>query len=158
MDVAKALGSTLLFQDFSPEELALLASTTVEETLPAGETLFREGDIGNSMFVIMLGGVKVMKRNEHGDDEELARLGSGDCFGEMAVLDSGHARISTISALEQTALLVISQPQVEALCARHSGFGRSFYREIARRLSRRLSITSSDVTHYRALWRSLRRH
>lgn len=158
MDVAKALGSTSLFKDFAPDELALLASSTGEKRFAAGETLFREGDSGSEMYVILLGGVLVVKRDDKGDDEEVARLGSGDCFGEMAVVDTDHRRTATITALEQTSVLVISQARVEALCERDSAFGRSFYREIARRLSRRLSATSGDVTHYRALWRSLRRH
>ena len=58
-----------------------------ERILKARETLFREGDLGDEMYLIKSGKVRIVKEMDNGEEKTLAFLGEGSFFGEMAVLD-----------------------------------------------------------------------
>ena len=58
-----------------------------EKTLEAGETLFREGDEGDQMYLIKSGKIRIVKEMSKGEEKTLAVLEAGAFFGEMAVLD-----------------------------------------------------------------------
>ncbi len=81
-----------LFADFDRGDLQRLARSFKERTFDAGSTVAREGKGGVGFFVIESGGATVSVR-----DEERAKLGPGDYFGEIALIDDG-ARSATITA------------------------------------------------------------
>ena len=92
-----------LFQDLSEEHLDKIAGVAKESSFNAGSTLFRTGQAADSLYIIEMGTVKVMKVDSaSGDSEEIARLGSGSHFGEMALVPKGHLRTATIEATETT--------------------------------------------------------
>jgi CRP/FNR family transcriptional regulator, cyclic AMP receptor protein len=81
-----------LFKDLDRKELRSLASSFKERTFNAGETVVNEGSGGVGFFVIDDGEAKV---SVHGEDR--ARLGPGDSFGELALIDEG-GRTATVTA------------------------------------------------------------
>ena len=81
-----------LFADFDRGDLERLARTFKERTFDAGSTVAQEGKSGVGFFVIESGEATVSVR-----DEERAKLGPGDYFGEIALIDDG-ARSATITA------------------------------------------------------------
>ncbi len=81
-----------LFADFDRGDLQRLARSFKERTFDAGSTVAQEGKGGVGFFVIESGGATVSVR-----DEERAKLGPGDYFGEIALIDDG-ARSATITA------------------------------------------------------------
>jgi CRP/FNR family cyclic AMP-dependent transcriptional regulator len=81
-----------LFADLDRKEMEVLAKTFHQRTFRAGETIATEGSGGAGFFVIEDGEAKV---SVHG--EERAKLGPGDYFGEIALIDEG-ARSATITA------------------------------------------------------------
>lgn len=85
-----------LFANLSEEAIGELAELTHEQVLSAGEELFREGDKGDSMFIIARGAVHVVKQVD-GKEMVLDVLGGGDILGEMALL-TGEPRTATIRA------------------------------------------------------------
>jgi CRP-like cAMP-binding protein len=96
---------------------------------PAGAVVFEEGDPGSRMYVIRSGEVRILKRL--GEREiELARLGAGEAFGEMALLED-QPRSATAVVAAHARILEIDQAAFEDL-VRGNG-------EIALRLLRRLS-------------------
>lgn len=96
---------------------------------PAGAVVFEEGDPGSRMYVIRSGEVRILKRV--GDRElELARLGAGEAFGEMALLE-GRPRSATAVVASPARILEIDQAAFDDLVRRNG--------EIALRLLRRLS-------------------
>lgn len=74
-------------QRLSPMEINFLASLSREESYGPAEMIFREGEPGESMYVVLDGTVLISKFIPGGGDEGLAFLGRGEYFGEMAVLD-----------------------------------------------------------------------
>lgn len=78
-----------------------------EKKLTPGETIFKEGDVGNEMYLIKSGSVKITKRIG-GKEKVLAVLKEGDFFGEMSVLD-GSFRSASATTEEETELVTIDR-------------------------------------------------
>jgi CRP-like cAMP-binding protein len=81
-----------LFADLDQKELSSLAGSFKERTFTAGDTIASEGAGGVGFFIIDEGEAKVMR-----GDHEVARLGPGDYFGELALIDEG-TRTATLVA------------------------------------------------------------
>ena len=73
----------------------------------AGDVIFRQGDVGQDMYIIQDGQVEIVFRNAKGADERLAVLEQGDFFGEMAVLE-GEPRTAGARALTACRVLPVS--------------------------------------------------
>ncbi len=150
MNNAQALKKTFLFQDMPQAELDKLAGAASEEQVGSGTAIFTEGDGGTTFYVIVHGSVVVLK-NREGQNEEMAHLGSGSYFGEMAVVDEAHERSATIVAHETSTLLCFSQEALEKIFERDHAVAHHFYKALARGLTRRLRSTTQDAAFYRAL-------
>jgi CRP/FNR family transcriptional regulator, cyclic AMP receptor protein len=75
-------------QKLSPMEIRFLASLSKERRLRAGEVLFREGEAGDAMYVVLHGRVRIGKHIPGAGEEALAFMERGDWFGEMALIDN----------------------------------------------------------------------
>ena len=95
-----------IFEGLSVSELAAVASVTEEVVYPAGETVIREGEPGETMYLLIRGEVSVIKGREEGREIELDRIKSGDYFGEMALFED-DVRSATIRTAEESHLLVL---------------------------------------------------
>jgi len=76
--------------------------------VPGGTTLFRLGDMGDSMYLIERGRVRISVRDADGSDVTLAELAGGDFFGEMALLD-GKPRSADTTVIEDAFFAVLSR-------------------------------------------------
>lgn len=103
---------------------------TYEHSLDGGEMLFDEGDAGDSIFVIQSGEIE-LTRQSGGGRRTVARLGSGEFFGEMSVV-LGEPRSARAVAVKPTRLLALDGETLEAMCVERP--------EIAIRIISRLSI------------------
>ena len=81
----------------------ILAGGVAAQRVKAGETLFREGDTGDIMFVVKSGEMAIKFR-----DVFLEKVGRGGIFGEMALVDGG-SRSATAMALSDTLLIPIDR-------------------------------------------------
>jgi NADH dehydrogenase len=89
-----------------------------------GDVVFNEGDVGDSLFMILSGQVEVSKRSG-GKPHVIDRLGPGDYFGEMALLGR-HPRNATTRALTQVDVLMLPGSDFSALAESLAGFRREF--------------------------------
>jgi len=151
MDQVQALQKTFLFKEFPVKELERLAAVARYERRPSDNVLFREGEPGSEFFILLNGSVKVLKRNKDGVEEEVAQLGTGSYFGEMAVVDDQHERSATIITKESTELLVFAQGEILRLFDNDDRLAHHFYKSLCRGLTRRLRATTQDATFFRAL-------
>ncbi len=90
-----------LFNDLSQRHLGRIATLASERQKDAGITLARQGAPGLEFFLILEGIARVER-----DGRLLARLGTGDCFGEMSLIDFG-LRSATVTAETPIVLMVI---------------------------------------------------
>ena len=87
----------------------------------AGQTIFRQGELGRSFYIILNGEVQVV-RHEDGEDREIATLGAGEFFGEMSLLQ-GVRRTASIRALTSVDLLAMTRSDFTALATSSTHFG-----------------------------------
>ncbi len=122
------LKSAAVFAHVSGEDLAALARVAVEETYGPGQAVFREGEMGDALFVIVRGKVRI----ESGG-ERLAALGPGEAFGEMAVLDE-VPRSATAVAEEETEALWIGSEEFYEILHEQVEIAEGVIRMLTRRL------------------------
>ena len=95
--------SNRLFEGIEPTVLQEIAPELSVLRLRPGEVIFKEGDPGDSLFLVGEGSVKISKRGRGGEQETLGFIHSGNFFGEMALLD-GEPRSAMATATEATLL------------------------------------------------------
>src|SRR5690606_29346905 len=96
-----ALKRVPLFRDLDQAALSRLEKMARERIFDTGDTIVRQGDEGTGVYVILAGGVDIVR-----DDRQLATMGPDAFFGEMALLDN-YRRSATVRATEPTRCLVI---------------------------------------------------
>jgi hypothetical protein len=106
-----------LFSDLTASEFIAVALLLVRRVAKVGEMIVREGDPGDSMFIVSTGEVRATILRD-GRQVPVATMRDGDFFGEMAVL-SGEPRTATVTAVKSTELLELSREHLSEICARH---------------------------------------
>lgn len=96
MTLVEALQQSTLFREFSETGLNIFAAIASEKSVPAGAPLFAENMVGDSMFIVKSGTVRITSRS--GDvDRTLAVLGPGEHLGELALLARSVRLVSAIA-------------------------------------------------------------
>lgn len=140
----KTLKLVHLFEGFSEQDARDFLAWAKRFDAQPFEPIIREGEHGQDMFVVAAGRLRVVK-SACGDDEELATLGPGDSFGEIALLDSGPRSASVVAITASTLLRferknLVKIPEVS----------RKLYRNMATMVASRLRDTSMRVILARA--------
>jgi len=100
------------------------SSAPVEKTFcKEGDILFSEGDAGDAAFIVESGSVGIYKMVE-GERIDLAEMGEGELFGEMAVLD-GSRRMASACALEDSVIIRVSRLAIEKKLDKYEPFMKS---------------------------------
>jgi glutamate decarboxylase len=107
--VSSALSKSPWFSSLAPEELNQLASLATRVALGPGAVVFREGDPGDALYVVVTGLVRILVATTSGEIL-LNTLGPGDIFGEIAVLD-GRGRTATVATGKATELVKIGRQE-----------------------------------------------
>lgn len=97
-----------------------------------GDTIFTEGEPGDSMYVIVEGCVRIERRGA-GASVVLATLKSGAFFGEMAVVDHSERSATAVAETDAT-LIVVDGSELELLLKQRPDLGAKMIRTLARRL------------------------
>lgn len=134
-----ALRRTPLFSDLDPASLEALIGRCELVELPPTGTLFRQGDPGNTLYVVAEGSVDVI--SEGPPRVTLSTLGEGAFFGEIALV-TDQVRSATIEAREHTQLIAIARDVVSELLAEHPDVLNVLLRFLRQRLVETLTETS----------------
>jgi CRP-like cAMP-binding protein len=134
-----ALAEIGLFGGLSPDVLRALGQHLEAIDLAAGEVVFREGDGGRELFVVLEGELEILKRSKRQRDARVAILGRHDWFGEMSILDV-MPRSATVRVLAPARLLRVTATDLDALYRRDMKSYSLLVLNIAREMSRRLRV------------------
>ena len=128
-DKADALRRAPLFRNLSRGELVELAKLTEDLEVEEGKVLAREGDLGSEFFVIVDGEVAVTK-----DGRDLRRLGSGEFFGEIALVWDSPRRTATVTAATPVRFFVLTRQAFRSLIDRHPDIERNVLEALEERV------------------------
>jgi len=103
LDRAVSLQKAPLFAELAADALLPLANLSESMTLDSGEVLFAEGEVGDSLFIVVSGSLRVERSGRR-----ITEMGPGECVGEMAALD-WEARSATVVAREVSELIRIDR-------------------------------------------------
>jgi CRP/FNR family transcriptional regulator, cyclic AMP receptor protein len=127
-DVIAQLAKVPLFSGCSKRELQLVARVVKDVTHPAGTVIAREGEPGVGLFVIVEGEAEVTIGGKR-----KAKLGPGDFFGEIALLDGGP-RTATVTTLTDVKLLGLTEWVFRGLMQEHPAIAVKTLQQMAGRL------------------------
>ncbi len=106
-----------------------------------GETIFRKGDIGDYLYIIVSGKVEILAVSNQ-KEVQVATLGKGEYFGEMALLNQ-KKRNATVRCLEDTELLAIRKNDFHVLVTNFGNLKEEFYKTEKERLQKKIPILNT---------------
>ena len=89
-------------------------SSITKESFKAGEFIFFEGDIESHFYIIEVGEILIFSKDKSGQKVEIARLKSGETFGEFALIDKG-SRTASAQAVTNCTMMKISSEGYEMM-------------------------------------------
>jgi CRP/FNR family transcriptional regulator, cyclic AMP receptor protein len=122
------LKSVSIFSDIAERGLVEAASVLEELRAESEELVIGKGDTGNSLYLIAAGRVRV-----HDGDDQIAVLGPGEVFGELAALDP-EPRMASVTALDPCLLLRMGHAELTELMAEHPEVATGIIQVLCRRL------------------------
>jgi CRP-like cAMP-binding protein len=122
------IGGCPLFHGLDAAGLAAVAAAAIEVEFPAERVIARQGEIGTGFFVVVDGAVRVIR-----DGAVVARLGPGEFFGELSLLDGGP-RVAQVVADGPTRCLALASWDFERVLREEPGVALSVLRVVAGRL------------------------
>lgn len=125
---AELLSACPLFGGVGASGISALSGRATEVDFPAGHVIARQGEIGTGFFVVVTGGVRVVR-----DGAVLAHLGPGDFFGELSVLDR-QPRNAMVVAETSTTCLALASWDFEAALQENPALALAILRGVATRL------------------------
>ena len=135
MSPAAVLQKVPLFSQLAPVELQRVVEVVRERAYPKNSVILFEDDPGDALYVVAEGQVKVVLIGEDGREVILSVLGSGEFFGEMALIDD-EPRSAHVIAMEDSSLLVLRREEFQGILRQSPGIAVALLRELSRRLRR----------------------
>jgi CRP/FNR family transcriptional regulator, cyclic AMP receptor protein len=133
--VDDALMQAPLFTALDAEAAAALRASMVERRLPRGEMLFAEGDIGDRMYVVIEGKVKLGHTSTDGRESLIAVLGPGEMLGELSLFDPGP-RTATAIALTDVVVIGLGHDALRPWLTGRPEVAEALLQALAQRLRR----------------------
>lgn len=118
----------------------------VEKTLPAHTVVVNQGEVPEYFYLIREGRVQVFRETEDGIRTELATLGPGQYFGELALV-TGQPRTASVETLEETRLMVINREEFDHLLDENPHLARQLIRQLAQWLVEGDKRLEKQVVH-----------
>jgi CRP/FNR family cyclic AMP-dependent transcriptional regulator len=131
----KVLRRVPLFAELAEADLEALAALARERRYPKGSVIVFSGELGDALYVIARGRVKVVLLDEDGREVILAILGVGEHFGELSLID-GQPRSAHVIALDDTRLVVLRREDFRRRVEESPSLAWALLNELSRRLRR----------------------
>ena len=141
---AELFGNSPIFQTLEAHELEKVMRVCDIIELKHGEYVFREGDVGDRLFVIAEGAIRISRMIPGSGEEALVVLKAGACFGEMAIFDEMER--STDAIVDTRSLLLsITREAFEDLLESDKDLAHKVLWSVCRMLSVRLRLSNEQL-------------
>lgn len=144
-DWVEALGKTELFEGLTPAGVELITTVAEELHVPHNDFVFKEGDEGDRLYLIVSGTIRISKQIPSVGEETLAVLNQGDAFGEMSLIGN-FPRSADAIAHTDCRLIWIGKQQLDHLLFLNKDLAYEVLWNFVRILSARLRETNDKMT------------
>ena len=134
MERLELLGAVPLFAGLGVDDLADIAEVTTIRSLGPGETVYRQGDPGGEMLVVVEGSGEVIHRHGSGS-RRLATLQPGSVVGELAVLRGSARAADVVAGPDGLVGLVIDAPTLDHILQERPGIALAMLSALAEKLA-----------------------
>jgi CRP/FNR family cyclic AMP-dependent transcriptional regulator len=133
--VDEVLAKAGLFQGIAEDAAEAVAACLDHRDYGRGETVFREGELGDTLFIVLAGKVKIGRRALDGRENMLLVMGPSDMFGELSLFDPGP-RTATATVVTDARLVSLAHAQLRPWITDRPEIAEQLLRVLARRLRR----------------------
>ncbi len=150
-EVLDALRQTIVFSTLAKKELRFVKDTVHVRTFKAGESIFRQGEVGVGMYVLLHGALDIFVDSFSSDSlpvrsQLVTRLRGGDFLGELSLVEPNSRRTATAIAAEESSLIGFFKPDLFEILDRQPATGVKILLRLGEVLGRRLKETTLKVT------------
>jgi len=159
--ISAVLRENILFRDLSDGELRFLERCVHVRHFHAGESVFRQGEVGVGMYIVVKGRIEIYVIDPSAASEEsreiyITQLLNNDFFGELSLVEDNGRRTATAVAREESTLIGFFKPDLMEILSRRPAMGTRITLRIAEVLGRRLKETTEKVSDLRRALKDLR--
>jgi CRP-like cAMP-binding protein len=122
-----------VFAGLSEEDLEAIAEVSVSRRYDAGEVVFREGDGGDTCYIVRSGLARAVRQHSDGRSITLSHFGPGDIFGELAMFDE-EPRSATVDVIDEVEVVAIPGRDMQRLMREHPEIAVKLNAALAQRL------------------------
>ncbi len=145
MDIVKILHSVPIFNGLGTTMIQRMHRMMLREEYNENAKIIEEGNVGNSMFVILSGSVRVTKYGPNGEEVLITNMKSGSYFGELSLIDN-LPRSANVVANEKSVLLSLGKHVFEKMLNENKEFAVIFYKNCMMETMSRIRETASNLT------------
>lgn len=153
--VATFLRSVPVFHDLKGPSLDILFEYLEERKWEVGEHICNEGELGRTLYVIREGEVEVLRKSSRGNNQSIVKLGPGECFGEMTLVEL-QPRSATCIVRKKAVTYSLTNLDLWNLYKSDNFAYVIILQNICRMLSRRLRKADSRIVEFLELLDSVR--
>jgi CRP/FNR family cyclic AMP-dependent transcriptional regulator len=124
---------TPLFSELAPEDLRLICECGATKTYPKHSIIINEGDLSDTLYIILTGKAKVYVSEADGREVTLSILGPGEFFGELSMIDEAP-RSASVATLESTSLSLVSKAAFQQCIKKNPEIALKLMRVLSHRI------------------------
>lgn len=144
-DIKTLMAETHHFDELNHEEVDMLAQYLKYKKVVSGDFLIKEGHIGNALYYILSGRVEVRVESMSQQTPALIERGKGYTMGELSVMGLSNVRSASVTAVDDTEVLLLSKQKYENLLDKHPKTALKIIKRIVAQLSQRIQELSTQV-------------
>ncbi len=134
---------SVLFAELAPDDVEFIAGHGIVRSFPKNAVIINEGDVSNSLYVILEGRVKVFVSDDSSKEVILNIQGPGEYFGELALIDD-TPRSASVMTTEKSRLVLVTRQAFERCLTENPSLSVKLIRTLAKRI-RSLTVNVKDL-------------
>lgn len=146
-EICDMIGDTQLFADFDWRDIEALAGYMQCYKIVAGSVVFKEGEPGSYMCLLVNGEVEILKNDHEGNSHRIVLVNRGKTIGEMSIID-GEPRSATCIATQDSVLLLLTKDHYARIIRERPVLAVHILAKLAKLMSQRLRGVSGQLVEY----------
>ncbi len=146
-EICEMISDTRVFMDLEWRDIEALANYVQCYEVAAGTIVFKEGDAGSYMCILVSGLMEIFKNDQDGKPHRIVQVTQGKTVGEMSIID-GEPRSATCIAAQASVLLLLTKDNYARLIKERPALAVHILSKLAKLMSQRLRGASGQLVEY----------